>query len=183
MRYALALLTLMLLMGCGSSQEEADEAEFEPLGRRFLAALQSERSEDAMACWYSVEGIEKLLKDPPEGMSLPPVAEHAGCIAYFEERDEVIGQLVPAIIKTLKEQGLPPAQLRYASSEAREVDDLGPGTVGWVTVVLRAPDGTTVEFGVDDAIKRDGEWHFLDKPSTTLTITRDGTETLVVAGQ
>ena len=170
---------IVLLVACAgwviaaeTPAHKVDEKDFSALSARYLKALQSEKIEDCMACWVSVEQMRALMENPPEGVPKPPPEEVEKMVKYMRDRDEIIKERFPKLIANLKKEGADPDKLVYVKSEG-VTRKRGPmERTGNVDMTFKTPDGTLVELGVDDGVKLDGKWYFSDKPDDRPIITK-----------
>ncbi len=158
-----------------------DEKDCAQLCRRFLTSLANENLEECMACWVSVPRIKQFLQDPPDGMPIPPPEQHGKMVEYFRQRDKVIEEHFPKLVKALKDNGAEPKDLTYVSSYGRPEIEAGvklDTRVTTVKMVFRCQDETLVKISIDDGMKLDGKWYFSDKPFLHITFTKQESRTV-----
>ena len=171
-----ALLLGGFAVAADDAPRQADRKDLPELSKRFLASLQSEKLKDCMACWVSVERIRQLMKNPLPGEPRPSPEDIRKAIAYFQERDKVIKERFPKIIKTLKAHHVAPKDLVYVKSEGVAEKKGSYEGVTNVDMVFKAPDATLVGLSVDDGLKLDGKWYFSDKPHAYISLSGNGKE-------
>jgi len=162
--------------------DERYEADISELGKRLLAAIQSGKIDDLLACWVSVERMKQFAESLPAGVKKLTPEDIARIVEYFDKRDEVIRQWYPKLVTTLKANGADPKDLAFVSASGHVRVRMGIEQTSAVEVFFRTPDGTLVKLRIDDAMKLDGRWHFSDKPFPGITLTKDGKERMVSEG-
>jgi hypothetical protein len=139
-------------------------AVFEKLSKRFLAAMRSEKLEDAMGCWLTREQRFELMKNRPPWRP-KPTEENLGTIKrYMETRDAVIRAWFPDLIKKLKEKKLAPKDLSYAASRGTVSKKGSSEKTSSIRMTFKHKNGGEVNIRIDDGFKYKGEWKFSDKP-------------------
>jgi hypothetical protein len=145
---------------------------FEDLSKKFLAALRSEKLDDAMNCWVNVEEMFEFAKNPPKGFPNVSDAELKEMREYFVKRDAVIKKWFPHLIKLLKKK-VNLKELKYSSSKGAIRKRGSFEKTSEISMVFVHQDGSSVEVRIDDGLKCKGVWKFSDKPIDTL-LKKDG---------